>query len=405
MSNPSNNNNNNNNNVGNPIVGENCIVLINNTTTKLSITTGENGAGYLKCYNNTNDTISSQRNSNVKLIISSTEKTKQIITHWKNKLNKRRESSETVQKKLNIMLENRFVEEVAGGQYREVQVNEEGNIVGEQTTPPTQNNQGNVGGSSNNGAVGNNNNAGGGGAGGNNNNAGGGGDAEEEDAEEVINVPDLDDPEYYAKLLSSNQARGDNIEEQYKEEQKVAKMRANERFTELDTKSADAVASKLEHDYNQKLEEKNDWLCGKTEEYDQENNKLQNCNKTLQDTINDENMDAGERDGLVTLLGKRKTSLIQNKKALEDEVGQVREAMVNELKSRWSEQKDRLQIGNDWGETPQGAKRKFYETIDSVKLWISLDEDENEEDENEEDEDEEDEQFEQFDNTEAAVYH
>jgi len=163
MSSNTNNNNNNNNNVVNPIVGENCIVTTNDITKKLRITTGENRGGYYECTDDTNDTISSQRNSSVKLIIRSTEKTKQIITYRKNKINNRRNSSssDTLRNLFIPLLQNGFVEEVAGGQYREVQVNEEGNIVGrgetvgEQTTPPTQNNQGN--------------------------NAGGGGDAEEED--------------------------------------------------------------------------------------------------------------------------------------------------------------------------------------------------------------------------------
>jgi len=402
MSNPSNNNNNN-NNVSNPIVGENCTVTKDDITKKLRITRGENMGGYYECTDDTNDTISSQRNSSVKLIYRNTEKTKAIITYRKNKLNKRRNSSssDTIRNLFIPLLQNGFVEEVANGRYREVQVNEEGNIVsrgdeivGEQTTPPTQNNQGNGGGSSNNGA------------GGNNNNAGGGGDAEEEDdgaeeedAEEVIGVPDLDDPEYYNKLLSSNQARGDSIEEQYKEEQKIAKMKAGERFNELDTKSANAVACKLEHECNLKIEEEREWISDKVEEYNQENNKLQNCNKTLQDTIDDDKMDTEEKDGLTTMLEKRKTSLIQSKRDIKEEVDQVRDDIENELKCKWSEQKKRLQIG----ETPQGAKRKFGETLESIKLWITLGDDEEEEEEEEEEENE-NEQFEQFDNTEAAVY-
>jgi len=401
--NTSSNTNNNNNN--NSLIGEECID--NNDNTKRRIV-AEN-KGYYRCVDDTN-TTSSHRNSNVTLIYRNTAKTKAIAAQHKIKYKRDgRESDETAQKKLNEkILQNGFVMELADGGYQHLQVNENGNIlswgeiVGEQTTPPTQNNQGNDGGS-NNGTGGSTNNTEGG-TGGNNNNAGGeivnnGGAAEEEGGNNNqtvdIDVPDMNDPNFYDKLSSSNQEHSENIKEvwveegnaamkEFEEKKKASEKKAEQQLNELDEKTANAVASKLEHECKQKLEEENEWLSGKTEEYDQENNSIQNCNTMLQDVINDKKMDAGEKKDMITMLEKRKKSLIQRKRDIKNDVYQAGEVIENDLKIKWSAQKKRLKIGNEFGETPQGAKRKLEETLESVKLRMTLGEDEEDEEEGDE---------------------
>lgn len=390
-------NTNNNNNNNNSLIGEECID--NNDNTKRRII-AEN-KGYYRCVDDTN-TTSSHRNSNVTLIYRNTAKTKAIAAQHKIKYKRDgRESDETAQKKLDEkILQNGFVMELADGGYQHVQVNENGSIlsrgeiVGEQTTPPTQNNQGNEGGS-NNGSTGGSNNNTEGGTGGNNNNAGGeivnnGGGVD-------IDVPDMDDPNFYDKLSSSNQDHSENIKEvwveegnaameEFEEKKKASEKKAEQQLNELDEKTANAVASKLEHDCKQKLGEENEWLSGKTEEYDQENNSIQNCNTMLQDVINDKKMDAGEKKDMITMLEKRKKSLIQRKRVIKNDVYQAGEVIENELKVKWSAQKKRLKIGNEFGETPQVAKRKLEETLESVKLRMTLGDEEEEEDEEEGDE-------------------
>ena len=400
-------NTNNNNNNNNSLIGEECIDNNNNTKQRII---AEN-KGYYRCVDDTN-TTSSHRNSNVTLIYRNTAKTKAIAAQHKIKYKRDgRESDETAQKKLDEkILQNGFVMELADGGYQHVQVNEEGNIlsrgeiVGEQTTPPTQNNQGNDGGSNNNGTGGNNNTEGG--TGGNNNNAGGeivnnGGGAEEEGSNNNqtagvdIDIPDINDPNYYDKLSSSNQEHSENIKEvfveegnaameEFEEKKKASEKKAEQQLNELDEKSANAVASKLEHECKQKLGEENEWLSGKTEEYDQENNSIQNCNTMLQDVINDKKMEAGEKKDMITMLEKRKKSLTQRKRVIKNDVYQAGEVIENDLKVKWSAQKKRLKIGNEFGETPQGAKRKLEETLESVKLRMTLGEDEEDEEDEEE---------------------
>ena len=106
----------------------------------------------------------------------------------------------------------------------------------------------------------------------------------------------------------------------------------------------------------------------------------------LQDVINDKKMDAGEKKDMITMLEKRKKSLIQRKRVIKNDVYQAGEVIENELKVKWSAQKKRLKIGNEFGETPQVAKRKLEETLESVKLRMTLGDEEEEEDEEEGDE-------------------
>jgi len=210
-----------------------------------------------------------------------------------------------------------------------------------------------------------------------------------------IDVPDMDDPNFYDKLSSSNQEHSENIKEvfveegnaameEFEEKKKASEKKAEQQLNELDKKSANAVASKLKHECKQKLEEENEWLSGKTEEYDQENNSIQNCNTILQDIINDKKMEAGEKKDMITMLEKRKRSLIKRKRDIKNDVYQAGEVIENDLKVKWSAQKKRLKIGNEFGETPQGAKRKLEETLESVKLRMTLGEDEEDEEDEEE---------------------